>query len=604
MIIRNVRVLFSSMGLLQKLMFVYVVVILIPTISIGSYTYYQSQRYIKDEAVRNAHQTIQQVKNSINITLSIAESVCANIAYRNLVLDFFSRKYSFDARTREEYIEDILPLISNAASTNQNIIYNISLYHTNSSIPEYWGAVYSDSRLNKIQWYNEFKRDDTVHTLWLYDNISKISEPYGTEEAGFRVFSLVKKIRTGNGNYLGAIALDVLYENMFSGIKNLDTDDVQFIILDKHHNILYTTTEVDKKEEYRLFGKNLSGKNGSFITKNNLYCYDNVEPLNITIVSKAPIGGLLKQTSSTSWNLILVIVFGTLLLIASTYIILKIISKKLRQIVQVMNVVATGNFNVRIPVEGNDEVGQLAKDFNILIKKINELINDVLKKETSQKDAQLMALQYQINPHFIYNTIDTFRATIELEGNYKTANALAKFGKMLRYNMSNKFKYATVMEEVQHVQNYIDIQKLKFDEMIDLKVEVPEELKEFEIIKFILQPVVENSIKHGFYREEQKIEVSISFKIEGENLVITIQDNGGGINARRLDEINYQLKYSKYPPDTGSHSDGSIGLANINERIKLFYGPRYYITLDSIPGEYTKVVIRIPYSEAGDDENV
>src|SRR5690606_1390450 len=118
-------------------------------------------------------------------------------------------------------------------------------------------------------------------------------------------------------------------------------------------------------------------------------------------------------------------------------------------------------------------------------------------KERAQKDARLMALQYQINPHFIYNTIEIFGMRMELQGDYETAEAIADFGKMLRYNMSNDYRLATLREEMDHVNNYIRIQKLKHPDHLHLSMDISAHLEQHEVIKFILQPLVENSIKHN-----------------------------------------------------------------------------------------------------------
>jgi sensor histidine kinase YesM len=267
----------------------------------------------------------------------------------------------------------------------------------------------------------------------------------------------------------------------------------------------------------------------------------------------------------------------------------------------VMRIVAKGNFNIRIPNAHNDEVGQMAESFNVLIEKINFLINDVVKKETAYKDAQLTALQYQINPHFIYNTIDIFRMKLELEGNYEMADSITSFGKMLRYNINRDSQYATIKEEVDYIEKYLNLQKLRYGERIVFVADLPEDFKNIKIIRFMLQPIVENSIKHGIDNYKKGLYIQIKFIKRMRCVQVEVIDNGKGINDAELELLNKQLKNSK-ALEKKNDTYKNIGLENINARIKLFYGEQYYIKLESIEGEYTKAIINIPMLRIeGDD---
>lgn len=261
---------------------------------------------------------------------------------------------------------------------------------------------------------------------------------------------------------------------------------------------------------------------------------------------------------------------------------------RLKYIVKVMNKVSSGNFNVRIKMKQKDEIGQLSEDFNLLIEKINILFKENVEKEIAQKDAQLKALQYQINPHFIYNTIDIFRMKMELAGEYDTAKAITDFGKILRYNINSTSKYTTINEEVQQVIKYVNLQKQGYGSNIILKTGIPEELLDKKMIKFILQPLVENSIKHGGgKRRDATLNITIEFQIIGSKIQVTVSDDGKGIPEEKLNKLNRQFeaaaKIEEYDED---HE--SIGLLNINERIKLFYGKENHIRMESMVGKYTK----------------
>jgi two-component system, sensor histidine kinase YesM len=420
-------------------------------------------------------------------------------------------------------------------------------------------------------------------------------EPQGVVK---EYFTFVKKIYSdGYKKYLGIIALDVLGSKMFSSMGNNSGD---FFVIDRNKNVLYKSHSLNETDEKQLLNLSLTNGNRNIMDSRNLYVYEDIKGLNVKIIYKVNTEGLMKTYQQSGKSLILVVCIGILSLEVLTYLIFKTMFSRLRRIIDTMNTVSSGNFNVRIPVNSKDEFGVLAQDFNILIEKINDLIKDILKKEVAQKNAQLLALQYQINPHFIYNTIDIFRMKLELLEIHETADALAKFGKILRYNIDNKNRYTTISEEIKQIQNYIIIQKFRYGERIKLQIVLPEELKDLIIIKFILQPVVENCIKHGFTDDKEELHINITVEMENGDIVICIGDNGKGIPSEKLDILNLQFETSAYIKDM-SGTDGTIGLANINDRIKLFYGNDYYIKIESDQSEYSKVIIRVAImNNAGD----
>ena len=258
-----------------------------------------------------------------------------------------------------------------------------------------------------------------------------------------------------------------------------------------------------------------------------------------------------------------------------------------------MTLAIHNDFKSRIPVNRKDEIGQIAQNFNILLEKINVLLRNLVIKETAHKDAQFKALQFQINPHFIYNTIDVYVNKLALAGNYEIADSIADFGRMLRYNIGRKEIFTTLRMELDYIKSYIGIQKLRFEERLKLNINVPKELLGFKIIKFILQPVVENSILHNMNENGMKLEINIDVRMSDEKLIISISDNGHGIEPSKLKELNNQFITSRYK-QFSDPGNTNIGLQNINERLKLFYGNEYHIRMKSVYGRNTTTILTIP----------
>lgn len=601
---------FLDLSLLNKLTIAYAFSIFIPVSIVIPLQQYEFKKYVESEMIQSDKQTLLQLKDNMLNKVDITLSVSMFIAYNPTVLNFLSKEYQGDSYSVNEYMRYIVPLITNAAEGGNGLIKRISIFTTNDTIYEHHNVVLSHQRILGYDWYKSFLDREDIH-MWRHPHeIDEYKAEGLTDKDRERVFSLVTKIKGINNKILGVIIVDIPENRMFPGKDSPNRnkeDNGDVVILNYANETIFQEGSFIDTDEKRLISASIEEGRNSFIKDNYLYSfvslYDGRAPLNIKLLRRVSIQNLTQRSVSTSRNMILVFILGMFLLLSVTYIIVKAMIARLKQIVSTMNEVAKGNFDKRIPIHSKDEIGQLAGDFNVLISKINELIKDVLKKETSQKDAQLMALQYQINPHFIYNTFDIFRAKLELQGVNDVADAIGKFGRIFRYNLGGNSKYATLGDEIRHIKDYIDLQKLRYGEMINLQVHMPDHFKDILVIKFILQPVVENSIKHGFRDKSKKFSVSIDFEWDKKYVKITVTDNGMGINPRRLDELNYQLRYSKYPLSKNS-KDGSIGLANINDRIKLFYGDGYYMQMESVSEQYTRTVLRLPYPMNTGEYNV
>lgn len=580
---------FSDMSLMRKLTLAYALVILIPTVLIGTYSYLQSVQYAKKELAGTGQQRLIQVKGEIERKISITSSIGNNIAYNAKIQSLLYYGMNFTPDALNNFMYNIGVPIDSFLNFSGTSIYQLGVYFVNTTIPEY-NHFYKDDRIKDQSWYQDFLKDSNDE-VWIYPAKSDRFK-YNGVDGSRTVIKMAKRINATDGRYLGVITQDITMEEMFSAI-NVEGIGSTFFIADKKNQVVFPEEAKEDKDYTRLLNKYVNGAKGYFFAGDRVYNYDTVSALDLKIVSMTPMGDVAEKTFLQSRNMLIGIILGVILLEVFTYFLLKIIFSRLKQIANIMGVVAKGNFDIRIPIQHRDEVGELALDFNILIEKINTLIEDVTRKEIAQKDAQLAALQYQINPHFIYNTIDTFRMKLELEGSYEMANAILYFGKMLRYNIANDSKYATIKEEVDYIEKYVVLQKLRYGDRLELSVDLPQELRDVKIIRFMLQPIVENSLKHGIDAMVKKLGIKISFHKVENILQIQVIDNGKGINRRQLERLNDQMRKGSY--DEEAKINESIGLKNINMRLKLFYGDNYYLRMDSANGEFTKTIINIPY---------
>lgn len=285
---------------------------------------------------------------------------------------------------------------------------------------------------------------------------------------------------------------------------------------------------------------------------------------------------------------VLVTIFIILILaILISTIISKRITMPLKLIESKMRSIEKGNFNITLNEIGSYETAALAREFNIMISQIKYLLETSLQHEKTKRKLELEALQAKINPHFLYNTLDSvvwLAETGDTKGVIKIISALAK---LFRISISKGHDIITIQEELEHVSNYLTIQKMRYNDAFKFFIECPDELKSIPTIKLIIQPIVENSIYHGikYLQDEGFIRIEVSeCKIKDEDAIMfKISDNGIGMSKEKLDQLNSGLKQSTQ----------GIGFVNVMQRIKIQYGNDYYIKVDSELEEGTTVTLFI-----------
>jgi len=270
------------------------------------------------------------------------------------------------------------------------------------------------------------------------------------------------------------------------------------------------------------------------------------------------------------------------------------VTRPIKKLSRLMKDVEMGRFQVDLQVDSNDEIGALARSFNSMVATIHELIETNFDIKIRQKEAELYALQSQINPHFMYNTLETINMAVEDGRSEMVVEMVTLLGRMLRFSVSNKNKFVTIADEVQHISNYLTIQKYRFNDRLLFEIDKKTDIEHYYTPKFILQPVIENAIKYGLEtRKALDIRLSISREFGArsgvEDIVFRIWDNGPGIDHERLEKLERSLR-----SETLAHKDSGFGLSNVNARIMIMLGQQYGVQLHSIYGKGTEVIIRIP----------
>lgn len=417
-----------------------------------------------------------------------------------------------------------------------------------------------------------------------------------------QVFSVMRSIQSiSTLENIGIIVIDVdarLFEGIIQPLNNVTRGNA--VIVDENGRIVYDSDPARLGRD--LTGSPLlagaTGSRGSFRLNMNgepyIAVYSVSEQTGWKTLVTIPLKELLAPIKQ-SRNSMLVMTLSILgIALAAAMFISYALTKPLKRTVQLMKQVQRGKLDVRVRVKYNDEIGLLGSHFNRMLSRIKELLDEVAETEKSKQKADMLALQNQINPHFIYNTLESIRMLAELNDDDQVAELTYLLGLQLRYSITRSAdEIVTIREEIDHVQNYLLLLQIRFPEKFHFRFEIPESFYTLPIIKLVFQPIVENAVFHGLEKLQGSGTITIRAWGDGRDAVFAVHDDGVGMTEERLMTLNRSLT-------DGKTDKFGIGLRNVHERIRLHYGHGSRLTVSSKSGEGTTVTLRIAGLLSGD----
>lgn len=280
-----------------------------------------------------------------------------------------------------------------------------------------------------------------------------------------------------------------------------------------------------------------------------------------------------------------------LLLVLVVVLIVMIVSgiiQPIRELSHVTKKVAEGDFSARAHVESEDEVAVLADSVNSMTGSIEELVQKIKEDERKMRRADLRLLQEQINPHFLYNTLDTIVWLIEGNDPDKAVNVVMSLSEFFRLVLSKGREYITIQEEELHIKSYLEIQQVRYRDILEYEIQIDPKLYQYKILKLTLQPLVENSLYHGIKYKRAKGSIMVTGRLQGDEIHFVVEDSGVGMGEEELAKLRREI--NKPCQDT----EKGFGLANVNERIRMNFGAEYGMKIESVKGKGTRVEIVIP----------
>ena len=387
--------------------------------------------------------------------------------------------------------------------------------------------------------------------------------------------------------------------DFLSGVDDNPRGYSKAYITDSQSKILYSGNR--EENEKNLSGL-IAGKNMRILTETT----ENPDwKLNIVI----DIDGMKAYVNAMYLRGLTIFIIAILLIVCGEIFFVRYALQPVKKISRAMHAVRDGNFENRIRIEGQNELWQLAGKFNKMADSLNEqraaTDREYQEKMLSLKkasEAEMQALQSQINAHFLCNTLNAINYSTIQEGNYEAADMLNKLSNIMQYVYSRDYKDVTLGDEIHWVEQYLALQKFRLMDVFSYKIDFPDIYREWPCCKLFLQPFVENSIKHGFAEKENGCFLNISGFVEGNHLVLIIQDNGKGMAEEKEKQVQKMIS-----GDASFDISGvGIGLQNVAARLRLFYGEEFKIVLWTHEGQGTRFALKLPipgYMKEEEDED-
>lgn len=563
-----------------KLGIIAIVLIAIPLIVI-SFTYSRTVKdIIKNKYTETAVQSVYETAEKLNFVLEDVQEFSTVITSNSELLDMLNNKGRFKAEEFNRVLRNFI--------TSRDDIEVIDLVFGDSYYTV--GA----KKVNGLDPMSQVLESSLGQPLWLPTKNEEIEILSGKFKKSY--FTLARKIVDFNTledyGYLLVDLEEVILEQAYSGL--LDNENVEVFICDNEGNIISHTDKKKigssiKDEPYAnevladRFGHNYVQYKTNI---GKVAIYSTIENNGWKIIKTISTDYLYREINRIQKYFI----FGGI--IYSLVIIIYILffsfryTEPMMRMMSVIKRVEQGDLKARTEVRSNDEVGQLGYSLNNMIGEMQILIDKLVREEQEKKEVELEALHAQINPHFLYNTLNTIKWMAKIQGNTGISKAITALVKLLRISTNLGREMISLREEIDYVMNYIVIQKLRFSKSFNIVYNIDDSCMDLSVPKLILQPIVENSFIYGM--EDERLELNINLKayIKDNNLIIEVHDDGPGIKDEVLESIlttaTDKTRFSK------------VGLNNVNQRIKIYCGNEFGLKIKTELGVGTLVTVNLP----------
>ena len=610
--IRGIWMAFRNLRFRNKLILSFISLISIPSLIIGFGFYNTSSKIISDNTRDNIFNIVKKNTQIIDIKFSRIEESALMMVVDPDLYSLFEGYNTEDESNLLRLNYQVSVIISKYFSMYEDV-YSAYIVTSNFSfgsnskmfIPQgvfYKTSIYSDAveAKGKTSWIRTydftdmFKQKELKNTNLDYRHMFaavKLLNISTVESQNFYDGTYSSPvIKSLNSNVERPILILNFQENMFRDLysSSLPIKEAVYYIIDRQGNIIShpDTAKLSTKENPVWLQEAIQNGTGSSYVNidghRTLVCYDTSKVTGWISVFAVPVDKTLSSLTVVRYYTLYLAMGITVLAIIFAFLISGWIARPIKKLLKAIKSIGEGNFPNRIMAVGNDEMGILVNNFNIMNEKIQKLIEENYEVKIREKEAQIMALNLQLNPHFMSNTLNTIN-WMAIENNQgEISKMIMSLSTMLQYTMRNTTEMVKFKDDLNWLKSYVFIMKNRYEDVFEVEYQFDERLYDTIVPKLFLQPIVENSIIHGFETVETEGYLRITGSIENGKRYFVVEDNGKGMTSAKILEVL-------------NSDENSIGIKNIDKRVKLLFGEEYGLNIESQESKGTKVCIMIPY---------
>lgn len=582
-----------------KVIFISIICLVIPaTITLFIYNYLTKDT-LKEQALSNANRELvianEYVEKLLEDMMYITNFIQVDAEVNSILKVSANSVIENDPNEKyERFIDErkISKTIENITLVGEKSYVTI-LLKNGKSFTNYSTTDYNPINLLNEDWFKQLNKIQGYESVWIGSQptvfkTEKRNNPYQ--------ISVARTLRDESLNIFGYVIVTIMENKINQIFENMNGHE-EMMLLDSSNHILShrDDSRISELFQYRAHLKEDNSSNIFQISKKDyLIAEHKISFTGWKLVSLVPYKqAIIKINSIFNKVFIVQIVSFTTFLILMAYL-LRTITKPIVHLGNVAKAVQSGNLNIRSRLRNQDEIGRLSSSFDHMLDRIDEMIREITNTQERKRKAELAMLQAQINPHFLFNVLNSIRMKVLVKGDKESANMISSLSKLLRMTIDKNKETITFHEEIQIVLDYINIMNMRQKEKVNVEISVHDEASSLRIPRFILQPIIENSIIHGLNQSAGTI--AVYTEIRDNDLIMVIEDNGQGMEEQALDQLQRKLVQTtglEHNLTKNNKGFSSLGLSNVYERMLMTFGPAFKMQIESVLGKGTKVILMI-----------
>lgn len=567
--VRNVSVTF-------KFVAAFLSILTVSMLASGLYLYLRLSESAISQAQNIMQQNVVQTRDSVLDKVKIIEDISRLFISDIKLQTFLGEPFENEPLQYEDYSSNIIPFVENIVRQNP-FIHSLRIFMNNETIPEVYDSFYGIWRVRNQPWAAEpFSGWRGLHTGNLIINEPPAAHP----EEVFSYLQPINSIRYSD--QVGVLEIEVKKNVLFDVLESgAAGQDGSIAAVDEAGNIVVGTGGIQGAAQLPQGGifNRVMDVNG----QSSIVISVPIERLDLRLVGVFPVSAFNDEVTKSVRSIVFVLAVALAVFGVVVYLITNFLLSRLKVLVKAMKQVREDRLSVSVPVKGNDEFTQIAVSFNMMTKRMHDLVETVYKSRLMEREADLRALESQVNPHFLYNTLATITWVARKEKAsevVRIANSLAQFYRLV---LNKGRTEIPVKKEIDMVKAYLEIEKFRFEDMFDVVYRIDEKVYEYGSIKNILQPLVENALVHGIQPKRSRGTLIVKAGLEGDMIYYTVIDDGVGMHPQRIKEVQ--------AGEIEQTSGSGYAVRNIMERLRGYYGDRQRFEIVSRPGVGTAITI-------------